>query len=116
MARLVIGEGISLTQTSPPDGDVVVGLNPNEGTGFIDIGDKRIQWGQFTNTTDSVESVSLNQDFADTGYNVVLTSATITKAGAVAVEPTSVSQFDLNRSNSIDGTIVWNWQAIGNKP
>ncbi len=89
---------------------------PVEGEGFIDIGSKRIQWGQFTNTTDSVELVSLGQPFADTDYNVVLTSNTITKAGAVAVSPISVSQFDLNRSNSIDGTIVWNWQAIGKKP
>ena len=88
----------------------------SEGAGYVDIGTKRIQWGLFSNTVDAIQTATLNAPFADTDYTVTLTSNTLGKAGFVAVGDYTTTEFTVDRNNAIDGTIVWNWQAIGNKP
>ena len=92
------------------------GLVVSEGDGFVDIGTKRFQWGLFINNTDQDQIALLNVPFADDEYTVTFTSKTLGKAGHVAVGDYDLDRFTVDRNNEIDGTIVWNWQAMGNKP
>ena len=88
----------------------------SEGVGYVDIGTKRIQWGLFSNTIDGEQVAQLNVPFADTDYTVTLTSNVLGKAGHVAVAKYETDNFTVDRNNDIGGIIVWNWQAMGNKP
>lgn len=86
-----------------------------EGVGYVDIGTKRFQFGQIANNLDGNQDFDLPMPFADDEYSLVLTSCTLGKGGNVATK-LYTDKFTVDRENTISGTIIWNWQAMGEKP
>ena len=104
----------------PPSGgkDKKVTIVPvDEGIGFIDIGEKRIQFGQVTTTGKLKKSFDLNLDFDDDEYNIIATAETEGRGFSASIFANSKSSFNIDPHNSVKSkTITWNWQAIGKKP
>lgn len=108
-----------------PTEDVTVVHNQSN---FLDIGNKRIQWG-FSGNSDSAQTISLPQPFANANYSVTTCLEDVVGGGSALSGPpgdvginywiTSGSKttttFQLDRDNDIDGVFV-NWIAIGDKP
>jgi hypothetical protein len=100
-----------------------VAINDQTTSGYVDIGNMRIQWGINTQVTTAERTITLPAAFANTNYSVVLTTDNGTAAlafaprvGTVGSKTTTnfrarMALLDLNPS-----TINFSWQAIGRKP
>lgn len=91
-------------------------VNDQSSSGYIDIGDTRIQWGNFENTT-SAPVQTLPAPFSDQNYSITTTVHENAKLFSNAFSITSTSFRSAIWSDSgvaTNGTV--SWQAIGKKP
>jgi hypothetical protein len=131
--------GVTLPSVAPTAGQVLqatsttaaawatlpaaVAINDQAASGYVDIGNMRIQWGRNTQDTTAERTVTLPVAFANTSYTVTLTSDNGATALAFAprvgtVGGKTTTNFKA-RMSLIDGTasgINFSWQAIGLKP
>jgi len=87
-------------------------------SGYIDIGNMRMQWGIDTSANTGVRAITFPAPFADTGYVVTVSPSALGNETASA-QALSTTQFnariwEANTALSTSGDI--SWQAIGLKP
>jgi len=80
--------------------------------GYADVGGLQIRWGTGDSTTDSAQSFNFAQNFSNECFAVITNTITETRY-ALSVSSKAVSNFTVNRSDDIDGTVQFNWIAIG---
>ena len=90
-----------------------VGANKNLATdGFIEISGLFIQWGSDVSTSDGDELFDFDIAFPNEVYAVVVTR-TLLAVNVLPVTATTLTQFTINRTDSIDGSENFNWIAVG---
>lgn len=113
-AHLSIIELPSAQVISPTDTIV----NDQAASGYIDIGDTRIQWGTHTNTAAGGDTISFPVPFGSTPS--LVSTPNNSQAYTVVNSAVTASDFAVRTINTNSGTaaasIEFSWQAIGQKP
>ncbi len=115
--------GIKAQKTVINTDDIAV--NDQTASGYMDIGDMRIQWGQHVQTGSSFNTITLPAPFANNTYSVTTAArqnnaATLYSTHIGTQNTTDFTALMLHTSTG--GTIgagtglTTNWQAIGQKP
>ena len=80
--------------------------------GFIEISGLFIQWGNDVSTLDTDQLFDFDVAFPNEVYAVVVTR-TLLAVNVLPVTATTLTQFTINRTDSIDGSENFNWIAVG---
>lgn len=87
-------------------------------SGYIDVGDVRIQWGLGTSSVDGDQTFNLPSGFGSGPVAVVVNTDTagVRSALALASIDAAAGRFVINRDNAIDGSVNFTYLAIGPAP
>ena len=94
------------------------GGNIYGGAGYIDFDTTRIQWSSVTDSgSDGFVNYHLHVPFSGY-YSVVMTPMDLVNPneGWVGVSHKNNLNFSGNRQDTLSGSVVWSWIAIGTKP
>lgn len=95
-----------------------VAVSDQAASGYMDIGAMRMQWGTFTTTTGTDETITFPAAFADTNYSFVATSEQTNTATSISVNSKTTGSVVVDTWRSDNGTALGSptmWQAIGQK-
>lgn len=105
----------SSTVISPTD----TAVNDQAASGYIDIGNTRIQWGTALSVSDTPQLINFPQPFASVpSITLSIDQGTSADTGQYSFINPSTTGFEANRADndwSNAQNAVWNWQAIGVK-
>jgi hypothetical protein len=84
-------------------------------SGYFDIGNMRMQWGQHNDGNVDTTTVSMPRPFLNNTYTVVTTCSSGT-AGSCAIEVQTTTTFDIDRASTTVNACTWGWTAFGLRP
>ena len=85
-------------------------------SGYIDIGNIRIQWGLSSVAVDTGTTITLPAAFGNTYYMVTCSPEGAAHGFPADIRGRTTTTFILDRRNTASGTFNWGWIAIGVKP
>jgi hypothetical protein len=91
-------------------------FNNQSANEYYDIGPIRLQWGSVTSTLDGAQVFSLPASFANSAYSLNLTRFQIGVVSAIGFSAKTASTFTIDRDDTIAGSEILNFFAIGLKP
>ena len=74
----------------------------------------QMRWGTDTSTADASESFTFDSAFSTNCFCVILTAVAVGNASPLNIATKSTTGFTVNRDDSLDGSIDFNYIAIGN--
>jgi hypothetical protein len=83
-------------------------------SGYLDIGDARIQWGRTSSTLDTGETIAFNVPFGV--VPVVTTTLEHLGSEGGGISSITVNDFIYNRDDAVANPAFIHWHAVGKKP